>query len=107
MAGFGDLSGLLAQAEEMRRQLEEARGELRSVEVEGHAASGAVTVVLTATLDVRAVRIDPALLAEPAQAERLAGLVAEALADAIETARSHSKERLRQITGDLPLPDLF
>lgn len=107
MAGFGDLSGLLAQAEKMRRQLEEAREELRSVEVEGRAAGGAVTVVLSATLEVRDVRIDPVLLGTSEQPERLAGLVAEALAAAIHEARSQARKRLREITGDLPLPDLL
>ena len=106
MAGFGDLSGLLKQAQRMQAELEKAKEELGGIEVEGSAAGGGVVVRLSANLEVRAVHVDPAVL-EGCDAGRLEELFLAATAQALDRARAEARERMKRLTGGLSLPGMF
>lgn len=78
--GFGDL---LSQAMEMQQQVMAAQAQAASTEVEGQAGGGAVRIVVTGTMEFRAVNIAPAAV-DPDDVDMLQDLVLAALHDAVD-----------------------
>jgi nucleoid-associated protein EbfC len=87
LAGFGggDLSALMAQAQQMQQQLIEAQDELANAEVTGTAGGGLVTATVTGTGEVIGLVIDPSAI-DPADPEGLADVVLAAIRDATRAA---------------------
>ena len=105
MSGFGEMGNLLKQAQEMQRQLDQVRAELRQRTVEGLAAGGAVRIELTADRhEVRAVRLGPGAPADPRALEES---LTAALRDALRRATDTERESIGRITGGLNLPGLL
>jgi len=105
MSGFGEMGNLLKQAQEMQRQLDAARGELRNRTVEGQAAGGSVRIEISADRhEVRAVRLAPGAPADPRALEEL---LAAALRDALRRAGDVEREAIGRITGGMNLPGLL
>ena len=107
MSGLGDMGNLLKQAQEMQRQVDRVKGELRAATVEGQAGGGAVRVELTSDRsEVRAVRVSPEALRaiDPGQLEEL---LVGALQDALRRAIEAEREALGRVTGGMQLPGLF
>jgi len=105
MSGLGEMGNLLKQAQEMQRQLDAARAELRTRTVEGIGAGGLVRVVLNAErLEVRGVHLAPGVALEPRALEEA---MAAALRDALRRAHEAEKEAIGRITGGLNLPGLL
>jgi DNA-binding YbaB/EbfC family protein len=105
MSGLGEMGNLLKQAQEMQRQLDTARAELRGRTVEGMAAGGLVRIVLTADRhEVRGIHFAPGLPSDPRVVEEA---VAAALRDALRRALEAEKEAIGRITGGLSLPGLL
>ena len=77
-----DLSGLLAQAQQMQQQRAAAQEEAAATVVEGVAGGGAVRIELTGGLEARSVTISPDALAD-GDIELLQDLVLAALRDAL------------------------
>ncbi|MEO1065437.1 MAG: YbaB/EbfC family nucleoid-associated protein [Actinomycetota bacterium] len=77
-----DLSGLLAQAQQMQQQMAEAQEQAAATVVEGVAGGGAVRVELTGGLEARSVTISPDAVAE-GDVELLQDLVLAAVRDAL------------------------
>lgn len=107
MSGLGEMGHLLKQAQEMQRQLDRVREELKKREVEGLAGGGVVRVRVTADRhEVRGVSIAPEVLAEK-DAALVADLVQAALQDALRRAVEVEKEAIGRVTGGMNLPGLF
>ena len=105
MSGLGEMGNLLKQAQEMQRQLDAARAELRARSVEGSAAGGLVRVVLSADRhEVRGVQLAPGA---PAEARVLEEAVADAVRDALRRAAEAEREAIGRITGGMNLPGLL
>ena len=105
MSGLGEMGNLLKQAQEMQRQLDAVRAELRTRTVEGLAAGGAVRIELSADRqEVRAVKLLPAHPSDPRQLEE--ALLA-ALRDALRRAADTEREAIGRITGGIHLPGLL
>lgn len=100
---FGEMGNLLKQAQQMQRELDRAREELRQTVVEGSAGGGVVKVVASADGEVRALRIAPSAL-QGADAGMLEDLVLAAVRDALARASSAREERLGRVTGGIQLP---
>ena len=94
---------VMKQAQELQGKMQQAQAELEALEVEGQAAAGAVVVRLSGKGDLRALKIDPALL-KPDEGEILEDLVIAAHKDARSKADAAMQERMKQVTGGLPLP---
>ena len=90
--GF-DPQALLAQALELQQRLLESQAEAAEQTVEGTAGGGKVTVTMTGSGEVTAVRIDPSVV-DPADVELLEDLVLAALRDATSRAAAAAEERL-------------
>jgi len=107
MSGLGDMGNLLKQAQEMQRQVDRVRAELRQKIVTGSSAGGLVRVDLTADRhEVRTIHIAPEVLAG-ADSETVAERVRSALEDALRRALETEREEIGRVTGGMQLPGLF
>jgi nucleoid-associated protein EbfC len=99
-----DIQALLAQAQDMQRQLMSAQAELAETEVSGDAGGGLVTAVVTGAGELRSLRIDPSVV-DPADVETLADLVVAAVRDANRAAAELQAQAMGPL-GALGLPGL-
>ena len=105
MSGLGEMGNLLKQAQEMQRQLDQARAELKGRAIEGIGAGGLVRVTLSGDRhEVRSVHIASGVPLEPRVLEEA---VAAAVRDALRRAHEAEKEAIGRITGGLNLPGLL
>lgn len=98
-----DLANLMKQAQQLQARMAEMQQELETLEVEGTAGGGLVTVRLSAKGEMRGVRIDPSLI-KPDEAEILEDLIVAAHAEARRRAEQTMKEKMQELTGGMPLP---
>ena len=103
--GFGDMQGLLRQAQDMQRKLQDVQRSLGEQTVEGSAGGGAVKVVVSGNQDVVSVKILPAAV-DPTDVETLEALVAGALKQAMQAARQLREREMQKVTGGLNLPGM-
>ena len=104
---LGDMGNLLRQAQEMQRELDRVREELRNHTVQGTAGGGVVSVELTADRqDVKRVVISPDVL-RSGDHGMIEDLVLTALRDGLRKAEELSSEKMSRVTGGMNLPGLF
>jgi DNA-binding YbaB/EbfC family protein len=103
---FGELGSLLKQAQQMQRELDRVRNELRARTIEGTAGGGAVRVWVTGDRQVTKVEIAPELFKE-GDKTRVEELLLGALRDGIGKASRLAEESLGKVTGGVNLPGLF
>ena len=98
-----DFLDLMKQATELKSKMEAMQAELDSLEVEGVAGGGLVTIKLSGKGDVRGAHLDDSLL-KPDQKEILEDLLIAAHADARRKLEAMLQEKMQALTGGLPLP---
>ena len=100
---MADFMGLMKQAAQLQSKMQALQAELDQIEVEGIAGGGLVTVRLTGKSDLKGVSIDPSLLA-PDEKEILEDLLVAAHTDARRKAEALMQDKMKELTGGLPLP---
>ncbi len=100
---MADFLGLMKQAAELKSKMEAMQAELESLEVEGAAGGGFVTLKLSGKGEVKAAHVDDSLL-KPDQREIIEDLIVAAHADARRKLEALLQERMQALTGGLPLP---
>ncbi len=103
---IGDFMGMMKQASQLQAKVQEMQAELERIEVEGTAGGGMVTVTLTAKGELKGVKFDDSLV-KPEEKEILEDLLVAAHADARRKADSVMQEKMKELTGGMPLPKLF
>lgn len=98
-----DFMGLMKQAAQLQTKMQELQAELDRIEVEGAAGGGLVAVTLSAKGELKGVKIDDSLL-KPSEKEILEDLLVAAQADARRKADALMQEKMKTLTGGLPLP---
>jgi len=98
-----DFMGLMKQAAELQTKMQELQAELDRIEIEGTAGGGLVGVKLNAKGELKGVRIDDSLV-KPEEKEILEDLLVAAHADARRKAEALLQEKMKSLTGGLPLP---
>jgi len=98
-----DLMGMMKQAAQLQSKMQEMQAELDAVTVDGVAGGGLVTVTLTGKSDLKGVAIDASLL-KPEEKEILEDLLVAAHADARRQAEALMQDKMKSLTGGLPLP---
>ena len=107
MSGLGDMGNLLKQAQEMQRQVDKVRSELRTRVVTGSSAAGDVRIDMTADRhEVKSVHVAPEFLGAT-NTDELAERVRSAVADALRRAEDVEREEVGRVTGGMQLPGLF
>jgi DNA-binding YbaB/EbfC family protein len=100
---MADFMGMMKQAAQLQSKMQELQAELDLIEVEGTAGGGMVTVRLTAKGDMKGTKIDESLM-KPGEKEILEDLLVAAHADARRTAEAVMQDKMKSLTGGLPLP---
>jgi DNA-binding YbaB/EbfC family protein len=94
---------MMKQAQELQGRMAEMQAEMERTIVEGRSGGGMVRVSLNGKGDMTGVKIDPSLL-KPGEGEILEDLVVAAHADAKSKVEEAMKEKMKALTGGLPLP---
>ncbi len=100
---MADFMGLMKQAAQLQSKMQALQEELEALEVEGSAGGGMVAVTLNGKGDLKGVKIDDSLL-KPSEKEILEDLMVAAHADARRKAEGLLQEKMKAVTGGLPLP---
>ena len=98
-----DLMKMMKQAQEIQGRMQQMQEDLANLQVEGQSGGGLVRVTLNGKMEARAVKLDPSLL-KPEDAEMVEDLILAAFQDAKIKAEAAMQEKMREITGGLPLP---
>jgi hypothetical protein len=88
---------------ELQSRMAELEAELEAMEVTGVAGGGLVSVTLNAKGALKKAVIAPSLM-KPEEKEIVEDLIAAAHADARAKADRLVEEKMRELTGGLPLP---
>lgn len=97
----GGLGGLMKQAQQMQKNMQQAQDELATVEVEGQAASGMVKVTISCAHEVRRLSLDDSILSDK---EMLEDLIVLALNDAVKKVAATTEQRMSGFGAGMGLP---
>src|ERR1041385_3481352 len=100
---MADFLGMMKQAAQLQSKMQEMQAELDAITGEGRAGGGLVSVTLSAKGDLKGVRIDPSLI-KPEEKEIVEDLLVAAHADARRKAEAVLQDKMKGLTGGLPLP---
>jgi nucleoid-associated protein EbfC len=100
---MADFMGLMKQAAQLQSKMQALQAELDTIEVEGMSGGGMVSVRLSAKGDLKGVRIDDSLY-KPSEKEIVEDLLVAAHADARRKAEAVMQDKMKSLTGGLPLP---
>jgi DNA-binding YbaB/EbfC family protein len=100
---MADFMGMMKQAAQLQSKMQELQAELDAASVDGSAGGGLLTVTLTGKGDLKGVSIDPSLL-KPDEKEILEDLLVAAHADARRKVEAMMQDKMKSLTGGLPLP---
>jgi DNA-binding YbaB/EbfC family protein len=100
---MSDFMGMMKKAAELQSKMQAMQAELEAVEVEGVSGGGVVKVTLSGKGDLKGVKIDDSLL-KPDEKEILEDLLVTAHADARKKSEGVMAEKMKALTGGLPLP---
>jgi DNA-binding YbaB/EbfC family protein len=98
-----DFLGLMKQAAELKSKMEAMQAELDEIEIEGVSGAGLVFVKLSAKGEMKSVKIDASLI-KPQESEIMEDLIVAAHADARRKLEGVVQEKMKTLTGGLPLP---
>ena len=101
-----DIQSLMRQAQEMQKKIKQAQEEAAKKEYEGFSGGGLVKVIIGGDLVVKSVNIDESLLVK-GEKDILEDLVVAAFNDAKKKADDGSTGSMKDIAGDMKLPDGF
>ena len=98
-----NLGSMMKQAQQLQTRMAEAKEALADARIEGESGGGLVRVTVDGKGDIKAVRIDAALV-DPNEVSVLEDLIVAAYGAAREKADEQTSEMMKEITGGLPLP---
>jgi DNA-binding YbaB/EbfC family protein len=98
-----DFLGMMKQASQLQAKMQAMQAELDSITVDGTAGGGMVTVTLSAKGDLKSVKLDESLI-KPGEKDIIEDLIVAAHADARRKAEAVMAEKMKAVTGGLPLP---
>src|SRR5689334_14993098 len=100
---MADFLGMMKQAAQLQSKVQVMQEALAGVEVEGISGGGLVSVGVTAKMEVKAVKVDRALV-KPDERESLEDLLVAAVGDVRRKAEAAMQEKMQTLTGGLQLP---
>ncbi len=98
-----DFSSMMKKAQELQGRMAEMQGELNTLECKGTSGAGLVTVTLNGKGDMKGLEIDASLI-KPDDAEILEDLILAAHSDARTKMESQLQDKMKDLTGGLPIP---
>ncbi len=98
----GGIGNMMKQAQKMQEDMQKAQQEIASMEVEGKAGGGMVTVIMNGRHELRSVNIDESLMKD--DKDMIEDLVAAAVNDAVRKIEQESSTKMSGLTSGLNLP---
>ena len=103
--GFGDMSSLLKQAQDMQRRMADAQRQLGERILEGSSGGGVVKAFVNGNQELQAVKIQKAAV-DPEDVDTLEDLVTAAVRQAMQAAKELREREMGKVTGGLNLPGM-
>jgi DNA-binding YbaB/EbfC family protein len=100
---MADFLGLMKQAAELKSKMEAMQADLDQMEIEGVSGAGLVTVRLSGKGEMKGLTIDNSLI-KPEEKLIMEDLILAAHADARRKVEAAVQEKMKSVTGGLPLP---
>jgi DNA-binding YbaB/EbfC family protein len=100
---MADFMGMMKKAAELQSKMQQMQAELETLEIEGSSGGGVVKVMLNGKGDLKSVNIDHSLM-NPDEKEILEDLLVTAHSDARKKSEGAMAEKMKALTGGLPLP---
>ncbi|MEM6617406.1 MAG: YbaB/EbfC family nucleoid-associated protein [Pseudomonadota bacterium] len=98
-----DLMGMMKKAQELQSKMADMQADLETVEVSGTSGGGMVTVTLNGKGSMVGMSVDPSMI-NPDEAEILEDLIMAAHNDAKGKVEAAMAEKMKELTGGMPLP---
>jgi DNA-binding YbaB/EbfC family protein len=98
-----NITDMMKQAQEMQGRIQEMQGQLDTLEVKGTSGAGLITVTLNGKGDMTVLKIDSSLV-KPDEVEILEDLISAAHNDAKKKMEALLQDKMKDLTGGLPLP---
>ena len=98
-----DIMGMMKQVQGLQTKMAELQAELEAASFEGSSGGGMVKVTLTGKGALKSLAIDDGLMVV-SEREILEDLVIAAHADAKAKSETAMAEKMKELTGGLPLP---
>ena len=95
----GGINKMIKKAQEMQSQMEKAQAELNSIEIEGQAGGGMVSVTVNGHKELVALNIDPEILNE--DKEMIEDMILAAVNQGLQNAGKVAEEKINSITGGM------
>ena len=95
----GGINKMIKKAQEMQSQMEKAQTELNSIEIEGQAGGGMVSVTVNGHKELVALNIDPEILNE--DKEMIEDMILAAVNQGLQNAGKVAEEKMNSITGGM------
>lgn len=87
------MNDIMAQAQQMQKQLQEAQAEISAVSIVGESGNGKVTIVLSGSGEVQNINLDPEVV-DPKDVETLQDLIVVAFTDANRKLQDLAQEKM-------------
>lgn len=98
-----DLGKMMKQVQKLQQDMARLQEEMRAERVEATAGGGVVRAVANLHGEIQEVVIDPSVV-DPSDVSMLQDLILAAISEAQRTAKAQADERVKALTGGLPLP---
>ncbi len=100
---MADFMNMMKKAAELQAKMTAMQDELEALEIAGSAGGGLVAVTLSGKGELKAVRIDDSLM-KADEKEIVEDLLVAAHADARRKSEAVMADKMKALTGGLPLP---
>ena len=98
-----NIGNMMKQAQQLQKKMAEAQEALSSIEVEGISGGGLVKVTATAKGEIKRIILDDSIM-KPDEKEITEDLIVAAINDAKQKGEAATQEKMKDITGGLPIP---
>ncbi|SIN75659.1 hypothetical protein SAMN05443662_0481 [Sulfurivirga caldicuralii] len=99
--GKSGIAGLMKQAQEVQKKMQEAQDAIARMEVTGEAGGGLIKVTMTGKHELVKVEIDDSLMDDK---EMLEDLIVAGVNSAVRKVEEETQQRMAEVTGGLNLP---
>jgi DNA-binding YbaB/EbfC family protein len=98
-----DIGKMMKQVQKLQADVARVQEEMKAERVEAAAGGGVVRAVSNLHGEIQEITIDPSAV-DPRDVGMLQDLILAALGEVQRTARARAEEKMRAVTGGLPLP---
>ncbi len=98
-----DLGKMMKQVQKLQQDMARLQEEMKAERIEATAGGGVVRAVANLHGEIQELAIDPSVV-DPADVAMLQDLVLAAITEVQRSAKAQADERMKALTGGLPLP---